>query len=122
MPKEGFRSITVADKTYDDFYDMYMANKEALKLQGVDSFSGFVVKSLNTMMEGDRIFSKFMPKIEKISVDKERVILRDNIKNRIAEITFKEKKPYCNLCNKSTCQHIGFCYSLTEFYNTFGVK
>jgi len=124
MPKAGFKSITVTEDVYDRFEEKYEVNKKELKLAGINSFAGYVVSTLNFMIARDKVFSRFMPKIEKISVDTDRVILKDNIKNRIAEISVEisknKKHLYCNLCNKESCWHVGFCYSLPEVYEIMG--
>jgi len=124
MPKKGFKSITISESVYDRFQEKYFTIKDKLRMDGIDSFSGYIVSSINTMIQRDKVFIKFMPKIEKVSVETDRVILKDNIKNRIAEITVEishnKKHLYCNLCNKSTCQHVGFCYSLPQVYEMMG--
>ena len=51
-------------------------------MKGVNSFSGYVTYMLEEMMQKDKTFARYAPKIEKISVDDDRVILKDNMKNR----------------------------------------
>ena len=84
MPKAGFKSITVSESVYDKFYDVFLKNKDDLAMKGVNSFSGYVTYMLEEMMQKDKTFARYAPKIEKISVDDNRIILKDNIINRIA--------------------------------------
>ena len=86
MPKAGFKSITVSENVYDKFQEVYQKNKSDLAMKGVNSFSGYVTYMLEEMMQKDKTFARYAPKLEKISVDDDRVILKDNIKNRIAEV------------------------------------
>ena len=79
LPKAGFKSITVAETVYDKFQDVYQKNKDNLAMKGVNSFSGYVTYMLEEMMQKDKTFARYAPKIEKISVDDDRVILKDNI-------------------------------------------
>ena len=114
MPKHGFKSITVRETIYDKFYQIFFDQKEKLAMKGVNSFSGYITYSLDEMMRKDETFSKFTPKIEKISVDDKRIILNDILKNRIVEIQFDQNKLSCMLCNSDECKHVGFCESMPE--------
>ena len=81
MPKEGFKSITVSETVYDKFHDVYQKNKNELVMKGVNSFSGYITYMLEEMMQKNKTFARYAPKLEKISVDGDRVVLKDNIKN-----------------------------------------
>ena len=61
-------------------------------------------------------FAKHAPYIEKVSIDQNRVVLKDNKRNRIAEILLKEGELQCLLDERSDCIHVGFVYSLPEIY------
>lgn len=116
MPKDGFKSITVAETVYDKFFEVYQKSKDELVMKGVNSFSGYVTYMLEEMMQKDKTFARYAPKIEKISVDNDRVILKDNIKNRIAEVSIKNGELECCLCNEKDCVHVGFVFSLPDVY------
>lgn len=116
MPKSGFKSITVSETVYDKFHDVYQSSKDELVMKGVNSFSGYVTFMLEEMMAKDKTFARFAPKIEKISVDDDRVILKDNIRNRIAEVTIKDGQLSCCLCEEKDCVHVGFVFSLPDVY------
>jgi len=122
MPKAGFKSITVSETVYDNFYETYEKNKEDLLMKGVNSFSGYVTFMLEEMMAKDKTFARYAPKIEKISVDDTRVILKDNIRNRIAEITITNGELECCLCDEKDCVHIGFVFSLPDVYEILNHK
>ena len=116
MPKSGFKSITVSETVYDKFNVIYQNSKEELVMKGVNSFSGYVSFMLEELMAKDKTFARYAPKIEKISLDDDRVILKDNIKNRIVEITINKDQLECLLCNKKDCVHVGFVFSLPSVY------
>jgi len=125
MPKEGFKSITVSEIVYDKFFDVYQKNKHELTMKGVNSFAGYVTYLLEQTMQKDKTFAKYAPKLEKISIDDDRVILKDNIKNRIAEVAIQRGELYCLLCEDKNCFHIGFVFSLPDVYeilNSRGIK
>ena len=70
MPKAGFKSITISETVYDKFHDVYQKSKGDLP---VNSFSGYVTYMLEEMMQKDKTFARYAPKIEKISIDDDRV-------------------------------------------------
>ena len=116
MPKAGFKSITVSETVYDKFYETYQKSKDELQMKGVNSFAGYVTYMLEEMMAKDKTFAIYAPKIEKISIDNDRVILKDNIINRIAEVIINKGELFCQLCDEKDCVHIGFVFSLPDVY------
>ena len=122
MPKEGFKSITVSETVYNKFFDVYQKNKEDLVMKGVNSFSGYVTYMLEEMMQKDKTFARYAPKIEKISVDEDRVILKDTMENRIAEVALQRGELYCQLCEDKNCVHVGFAWAIPEVYEILNAK
>ena len=122
MPKEGFKSITVSDYIYDRFQDVFNSNKEALANKGVRSLSGYVSYMLEEAMNRDETFARFAPKIESISIEDDRVILKDNIQNRIVEIVLQNGAMHCFLCESNDCMHVGYVLSMPEVYAALGSK
>ncbi len=122
MPKPGFKSVTLAESVYERFYDVYESSKDDLMMKGVNSFSGYITHMLEEMMLKDKTFARYAPKLEKISVDSDRVILRDNISNRIAEVAIQRGELYCQLCDEKDCVHVGFIFSLPDVYEVLNSK
>ncbi len=122
MPKEGFKSITVSEIVYDKFFDAYQKTKNELILKGVNSFSGYITYMLEETMQKDKTFARYAPKLEKISVDGDRVILKDNIKNRIAEVVIQRGEVFCQLCEEKDCVHVGFVFSLPDVYEVLNAR
>jgi hypothetical protein len=116
MPKPGFKSITVSENVYKKFFEIYEKNKKGLELKGVTSFSGYLTSRMEEMMIKDEVFAKHSPLMEKIAVDQNRVILKDNKRNRIVEVLMKNGELQCLLDERSDCVHVGFVYSLPELY------
>ena len=122
MPKEGFKSITVSESVYDKFYGIYKKNKEDLVMKGVNSFSGYITYMLEDMMQKDKIFARHAPKLEKISVDDDRVIIKDNIKDRISEVNIRKGELFCQLCEEKNCVHVGFVFSMHDVYDALNSR
>jgi hypothetical protein len=116
MPKPGYKSITVSEYVYKKFFQVYEKNKKGLELKGISSFSGYLTSMMEEMMLRYEAFAKHAPYMEKLSIDQNRVVLKDNKRNRIAEVMLKEGELQCLLDEKSDCVHVGFVYSLPELY------
>lgn len=125
MPKPGFKSITISESVYDKFNQTYLKNKSELTMKGVNSFAGYVTYLLEDVMKKDKTFARYAPKLEKISVDSDRIILKDNMKNRIAEVAVQKGELFCQLCDEKDCVHVGYVFSLPDVYevlNARGIK
>ena len=122
MPKPGYKSITVSENVYKKFFEVYEKNKKGLELKGIMSFSGYLTSRMEEMMIKDEVFAKHSPFIEKIAVDQNRVILKDNKKDRIAEVLMNNGELQCLLDERSDCVHVGFVYSLPELYSIISSK
>ena len=122
MPKPGFKSLTLSEAVYDKFNQTYQKNKDELTLKGVNSFSGYVTYLLEDVMKKDKTFARYAPKLEKVSVDSDRIILKDNIKNRIAEVAIQNGELYCQLCEEKDCVHVGYVFGLPDVYEVLNSK
>ena len=122
MPKPGFKSITISETVYDKFFDVYKKNKESLTMKGVNSFAGYITYMLEDTMQKDKTFAKYAPKLELISIEDDRVIIKNNIENRIAEIVYQRGELYCQLCEAKDCHCIGYVWSIPEIYEKLNSK
>jgi hypothetical protein len=77
---------------------------------------------MEEMMIKYEAFAKHAPFIQKIAIDQNRVILKDNKCNRIVEVLLKDRELQCLLDEKSDCVHVGFVYSLPELYSIISSK
>ena len=122
MPKPGFKSITISEAVYDKFNQTYQKNRDELTMNGVNSFAGYVTYLLEDVMKKDKTFARYAPKLEKVSVDSDRIILKDNIKNRIAEVAIQNGELYCQLCEEKDCVHVGYVFGLPDVYEVLNSK
>jgi hypothetical protein len=116
MPKPGYKSITVSENVYNKFFGVYERSKRELELKGITSFSGYLTSMMEEMMNRYEVFAKQAPFIEKVSIDRDRVIVKDNKKGRIAEVLLKDGELRCLLDERVDCVHVGFVYSMPELY------
>lgn len=122
MPKPGFKSITVSEHVYDMFHKTFEQNREKLSTKGVNSLAGYVTYMLEDAMQRDRTFARHAPKLELLSVDDDRVILKDNLNKRVAEVAVQRGELYCLFCEEKNCVHVGFVWSLPDVYERLNAK
>ena len=122
MPKPGFKSITISETVYAKFYDVYKKNKDNLTMKGVNSFAGYITYMLEDTMQKDKTFAKYAPKLELISIEDDRVIIKNNIQDRIAEIVYQKDELYCQLCEAKDCHCIGYVWAIPEIYEKLNSK
>lgn len=114
MPKEGFRSITVSDVVYHRFNNSFISKKDELAIKGIRSLSGYISYMLEDRMTEDDALAQHAPRLKKISVSDDRVVLLDTVKNRIAEVVVQEGVLFCQLCEVDECMHVGYANALPE--------
>ena len=122
MPKPGFKSITISETVYEKFFEVYEKNKDKLTMKGVNSFAGYITYMLEDSMLKDKTFAKYAPKLELISIEDDRVIVKNNIQNRIAEIVLQRGELYCQLCEVKDCHFIAYVCSIPEIYEKLNSK
>ncbi len=116
MPKPGFKSITVNENIYRRFFEAYARNKKKLEFKGITSFSGYLTSMMDEMMKRYEANGLHAPFMEKILIDQNSVIIKDNKRNRIVELTLRDDELQCLLDDRKDCVHVGFVYSLPELY------
>ena len=65
------------------------------------------------------------PRIEMVSSNEDKIILKDNIKNKTVHVIKKEEQLYCQLCEEIDCVHIVYVFGLPDVYevlNSMGIK
>ncbi len=103
MPKSGFKSITVSEYVYKKFFDVYEKNKKDFEMKGITSFSGYLTSMMEELLQEHEALAKYAPMMEKVAVDDNRVVVKDNKKNRIAEVQIKGGELYCLFDEKKLC-------------------
>lgn len=67
-------------------------------------------------MQKYEAFARHAPFIEKVAIEQDRVVLKDNKRNRIAEVMIRNGELQCLLDEKTDCVHVGFLYGMPEIY------
>ena len=122
MPKPGYKSITIKEHIYNKYEQNYNKEKKQLEQKGINSFSGYITSLMEEAMLRHEAFAKHAPFLEKLAIEQDRVIIKDNKRNRIAEVMIRNGELQCLLDEKIDCVHIGFVYALPEIYEVFDKK
>lgn len=117
MPKAGFKSFTVTDLVYNTYFQTYKKCKTDLKMKGVRSFTGYIQYLMKRSLKENAIFTKYQQIFTKISVDSERIILKDFQLDRIIELSNDKGLLFCKFCERDNCKHVGFSWSFPEIYS-----
>lgn len=116
MPKPGFKSITVSENIYNRFFDTYEKNKKQLEFKGITSFSGYLTSMMDEMMKRYEASCRHVPFMEKISINQNSIIIRDNKNDRIVEVILRQNELQCLRDDRNDCIHVGFVYSIPGLY------
>lgn len=121
MPKTGYKTITIPEEVYDRFKS-YKDSEEVRSQKGEHSLSKYVSQVLEERMLEDEAMARSAPMLKKITIDGDRIILRDSKINRIVEVVVQQGKLYCEMCEADDCLHCGFCYAMPDVYKVMDAK
>ena len=65
-------------------------------------------------MQENEALARHAPLLEKISVDGDRIVLLDKVKNRVAEVVVQNGTLFCQLCEETDCLHVGYAFALPD--------
>ena len=94
-------------------------------MKGVNSFSGYVTYMLEEMMQKDKTFAKYAPKIEKISIDDDRIILKIISKIELPKLQFRKENCIVSYVMKKIVSMLDMFWSIPDVYevlNARGIK
>jgi len=88
-------------------------------MSGITNFSAYIAHLMDENLKKEKIFQKYTPRFELISISNpDVIILKDNHIDKIIEIKIINgiTDLDCTFCQSPSCVHIGFCYSLHQLY------
>ena len=116
MPKEGYSVITIPVQTHEKARSRYLQKIKTGEIQNSKSFSRFVNDIIMDRIEADENLSLMAPFMQKVGLQDNSIMIKDNKAGRIAEIQIRGKEILCLYCNKKDCVHVGFSYAIPEVY------
>ncbi len=120
MTKPGWRTVLLREEVVKAV-EKAKAEREA-GLRRRLPLGAFIEDMIWQILEEQEILRSYGPYIEKISVDANTIILRDNRVGRIVECVLKEGELYCIHCESSNCVHIGYSWAIPEVYKAMNLQ
>jgi hypothetical protein len=114
MPKEGFSVVTITQQAHDKARQRYNQKVKSEKLS--KSFSKYVNDIIIEKVEADENLSLTAPFMEKIGLEGNSIMIKDNKIARIVEVQVHGKDLVCMLDEKKDCVHVGYAYAIPEVY------
>ena len=122
MPKEGFNVVTITEQTHQKAHSSYLQRIKSGKIEGRKSFSHFIDGIIIEKIEADEYLSRMAPFMQKIGLQDNSILIKDNKLGRIAEVQIRGKELICLLCDKKDCVHVGFSYAIPEVYRVMSLQ
>lgn len=101
-------NISISDKKFQLLQKGWKTAKSDKKL------SGWILESILIQLEKEEFLQIYAPFIEKITVNDNSIIMRDEKLKRIVEVSYRNKKFWCDVDEKDCCVHIHFALALPE--------
>lgn len=114
MPKEGFNVVTITQQAHDKARQRYNQKVKTEKLN--KSFSKYVNDLIIEHVEADENLALAAPYMEKIGLDDNSIMIKDNKIGRIVEVQVHGKDLICMFDEKKDCVHVGYAYAIPEVY------
>ena len=122
MPKEGFNVITITQQAHDKAKTRYAQKVKAGQLEGNKSFSRYINDIIMEVVEADESFALQAPFMQKVGLDGNSIMIKDNKIGRIAEVQVHGKELVCMLDERKDCVHVGFAYAIPEVYRVMSER
>jgi hypothetical protein len=120
MPKEGFSVITITQQAHDRAKQRYNQKVKAEKLS--KSFSKYVNDLIVETIEADENLSLTAPFMQKIGLQDNSIMIKDNKIGRIVEVQVHGKDLICMYDEKKDCMHVGYAYAIPEVYRVMSER
>ena len=114
MPKEGFTVITITQQAHDKAKQRYNQKVRSEKL--AKSFSKYVNDLILETIEADENLSLSAPFMQKIGLQDNSIMIKDNKIGRIVEVQVHGKDLICMLDESKNCVHVGYACAIPEVY------
>ena len=115
MPKEGFSVITITQLAHDKAKLRYDKKQKIGQLAN-KSFSKYVNDLIIESIEADENLSLQAPMMQKIGLQDNSIMIKDNKIGRIVEVQVHGKDLICMLDERKDCVHVGYAYAIPEVY------
>ena len=120
MTKPGWRTVLLRED-FVKAVERVKSEREAGSRRRI-ALGAFIEELVWQVLEGQETLRKYGPFIEKVAIDSDTIVLRDNKLGRIVECVVKEGELYCLHCQSLNCVHIGYSWAIPEVYKTMNLR
>ncbi len=121
MPKDGFSVITITEQVHDKAKQRYTQKQKAGQVDN-KSFSRYINDLIMESIEADENLSLQAPFMQKIGLEDNSIMIKDNKIGRIVEVQVHGKDLVCMLDERKDCVHVGYAYALPEVYRVMAER
>jgi hypothetical protein len=121
LPKEGFSVVTITEVAHQKAHSFYLRQVKSGQLDG-KSFSRYVNDLIMDRIEADEALSRVAPFMQKVGLQDNSILLKDNKLGRMVEVQVRGKELMCLQCQKNDCVHVGFSYAIPEVYRVMSMQ
>lgn len=121
MPKEGFSVITITQEVHDKAKSRYNQKQKTGQVQD-KSFSRYINDIIMEVIEADANLALQAPFMQKIGLEGNSIMIKDNKIGRIVEVQIHGKDLVCMLDEKKDCAHVGYAYSIPDVYRVISER
>jgi hypothetical protein len=122
LPKEGFSVITITQEAHDKARSRYNQKLKAGQVEQNKSFSRYVNDLIVEKVEEDENLARQAPFMQKVGLQDNSIMIKDNKIGRIAEVQVRGKDLVCMLDDRRDCVHVGFAYAIPDVYRVISEK
>ncbi len=120
MPKEGFSVITITEEVHNKAKQRYAQKLKAGQVE--KSFSRYINDLIMENIEADVSFSLQAPFMQKIGLQDNSIMIKDNKIGRIVEVQVHGKDLTCMYDERKDCVHVGYAYAIPEVYRVIAER
>ena len=110
MVREGAKQINIS--TSPEKY--HMLEDSWTESGSEKTLSGWILETMMMEFEKKGLMKSYAPFLSKKSVDGNSVVIRDEKLHRLVEVTYRNKKFWCDQDEKDCCIHVHFALTLPE--------
>jgi hypothetical protein len=122
MPKEGFSVITITQEAHDKARTRYNQKLKLGQVEANKSFSRYVNDLIVEKVEEDENLARQAPFMQKVGLQDNSIMIKDNKIGRIAEVQVRGKDLVCMLDDRKDCVHVGFAYAIPDVYRVISER
>lgn len=114
MTKTGWRTVLLREETVSRI-EKLKEQREAGRPRKI-ALGALIEDLIWPVLEADEVLRRYGPYLQEFAVDEDKIMIKDNRTDQLAELTFRNGLLYCGLDHSDSCVHIGFAWAIPKVY------